>query len=143
MLTYALERGISCVQAIAEALSFKDGVLDYALVVTTICFVDDPKAILTETHRVLKPGAALVVGFIDRSSALGRHYLAHQDESVFYREATFYTASEVGKLLRDTGFFDHAWGQVLSKPLNDIQELEPIRAGLGQGGFVLVRASRS
>lgn len=40
-------RDISGVQGIAEALPFRDAVFDYALVVTTICFVDDPKAMLT------------------------------------------------------------------------------------------------
>jgi ubiquinone/menaquinone biosynthesis C-methylase UbiE len=143
MLTYALERGISCVQGIAEALPFKDAIFDYALVVTTICFVDDPKATLTEARRVLKPGAPFVIGFIDRTSTLGQHYFVHQAENVFYREATFYTASEVGKLLTDAGFFNQTWGQVLLKPLNEIQEIEPIRTGRGQGAFVVVRASRS
>ena len=143
MLAYAVKRGISGVQGIAEALPFKDEVFDYALVVTTICFVDDPKAMLTETHRVLKPGVPLVIGFIDRTSSLGQHYLDHQAENVFYRAATFYSTSEVEALLDDTRFSDQAWGQTLSKPLNEIQEVEPIRAGRGQGAFVVVRASRS
>jgi len=143
MLAYAVETGISGVQGIAEALPFKDAVFDYALVVTTICFVDDPRAMLTETHRVLKPGAPVVIGFIDRTSSLGQYYLDHQAENVFYREATFYTASEVEALLDDTGFADQTWAQTLSKPLNEIQEIEPIRAGRGQGAFVAVRASRS
>ena len=106
MLAYAVERGISGVQGIAEALPFKDAVFDYALVVTTICFVDDPKAMLTETHRVLKSGAPLVIGFIDRTSRLGQQYRAHQDESVFYSEARFYSALEVEGLLVDSGFVD-------------------------------------
>ena len=50
---------------------------------------------------------------------------------------------EVEKLLNDTGFADPAWGQTLSKPLNEIQEIEPFRAGLGQGSFVVVRATKS
>ena len=143
MLAYAVKRGISGVQGVAEALPFKDGVFDYALVVTTICFVDDPRAMLTETHRVLKPGAALVTGFIDRTSTLGRHYLDHQADSVFYREASFFTASEVGVLLSHAGFAGQTWAETLSKPLNEIQEIEPIRADRGQGAFVVVRACRS
>ena len=143
MLAYALERGIFSVQGIAETLSFKSGVFDYGLVVTTICFVDDPKEMLIEAHRVLKPGAPLVIGFIDRTSTLGQHYLAHQAKNVFYRDATFYSASEVEKLLNDTGFVNHVWGQTLSKPLNEIQEIEPFHAGRGQGSFVVVRATKS
>ncbi len=143
MLAYAIKRGVLSVQGIAETLPFKSEVFDYGLVVTTICFVDDPKEMLTEAYRVLKPAAPLLIGFIDRTSTLGQHYLVHKAKNVFYHDATFYSASEVEKLLRDTGFADPAWGQTLSKPLNEIQEIEPFRAGRGQGSFVVVRATKS
>ena len=142
MLAYAIERGISSVQGIAEVLPFKNKAFDYALVVTTICFVNDPDAMLTEARRVLKPGAPLVIGFVDRASALGRHYLIHQMENVFYRDARFYSVSEVETLLRNAGFHKQTWGQTLSKPLNESQEMEPLRKGHGNGGFVVVSATQ-
>jgi hypothetical protein len=74
--------------------------------VTTICFVDDPEAILFETRQVLKRGAPLVIGFVDRASQLGQQFLIHQAENIFYRKARFYSASEVGKLLRKLGFVE-------------------------------------
>ena len=143
MLAYAAKRGVSGLQGIAEALPFKNTIFDFALVVTTICFVDDPGGMLVEVRRVLKPGAPLVIGFVDRASELGRHYLNHQTENVFYRKARFYSASEVGKLLGKTGFVEQTWGQTLSKPLNKIVEMEPFREGLGNGGFVVVLATES
>jgi len=143
VLDYAAKRGISVVQGIAEALPFPDGSFDYALSVTTICFVDDATTMLSEAYRVLKPGGELVIGFIDRSSDLGQHYLAHQAENVFYREATFYSAGEVEQLLCDTGFTGPVWAQTLSKTLDEIREIEPLRAGYGQGAFVVVKAHRS
>jgi len=143
VLDYATNRGISTVQAVAEALPFADSSVDYALSVTTICFVDDATAMLTEAHRILKPGGELVIGFIDRTSDLGQHYLAHQAENVFYREATFYAADEVEQLLRDTGFTKPVWVQTLSKTLDETREIEPLRAGYGQGAFVVVKACRS
>ena len=143
MLAYAVKRGVSSIQGVAEALPFKDAVFDYGLVVTTICFVDDPQKMLNEAHRVLKSRAPLVIGFVDRTSRLGQQYLAHQAESAFYREARFYSALEVERLLGDSGFVDLAWGQTLSKPLNEIQEIEPLSEGRGHGGFVVVKAVRS
>lgn len=143
MLAYAVKRGVSSIQGVAEALPFKDAVFDYGLVVTTICFVDDPQKMLNEAHRVLKSRAPLVIGFVDRTSRLGQQYLAHQAESAFYREARFYSALEVERLLEDAGFVDLAWGQTLSKPLNEIQEIEPLSEGRGHGGFVVVKAVRS
>jgi ubiquinone/menaquinone biosynthesis C-methylase UbiE len=141
MLAYAIERGILSVQGIAEALPLKSNVFDYALVVTTICFVNDPTAMLTEARRVLKPGSPLLIGFLDRASPLGEHYLLHQAENVFYRDARFFSASEMQKLLRETGFHEQIWGQTLSRPLNEIQEIEPFREGYGKGGFVVVLAA--
>jgi SAM-dependent methyltransferase len=143
MLVYAIERGVSGIQGVAEALPFKDGVFDYALVVTTICFVDDPRAMLNEAHRVLKPGAPLVIGFVNRTSMLGQYYLGHQAENVFYREAKFYSALEVETLLNKAGFFDQTWGQTLSIPLTQIQEIEPLREGCEDGGFVVIFAAKS
>jgi SAM-dependent methyltransferase len=142
VLDYAANRGILTVQAIAEALPFSDSSFDYALSVTTICFVDDATAMLAEAHRTLKPGGELVIAFIDRTSDLGQDYLAHQAGNVFYREATFYSAGEVGQLLRDTGFTEPAWVQTLSKTLEETGEIEPLRAGYGQGAFVVVKANR-
>ena len=117
-LDYAEARGVSAVQAVAEALPFAPGCFDYALIVTTICFVDDVDSMMSEAYRVLKPGGALVIGFIDRNSELGRDYLAHQDESVFYREATFYAAEEVERLISRAGFSGPVWVQTLTRPLS-------------------------
>lgn len=135
-------RRIIAVQGKAEALPFASTCFDYALVVTTLCFVDDPTAMLKEAYRVLKPKGHLVVGFIDRTSTLGQHYRAHQTESVFYREATFFSASEVNELLDDAGFGPRVWVQTLSAPLTEVTTIEPLRAGCGAGAFVVVRAKR-
>lgn len=142
VLAYARKRGITTVQATAEALPFADTSFDYALSVTTICFVDNASTMLAEAYRVLKPGADLVIGFIDRTSALGQHYLEHQAENIFYRDATFFSADEVDQLLRDTGFVPPLWVQTLSKKLDEIEEIESISAGRGEGAFVVVRATK-
>lgn len=143
VLAYATKREVSVVQGIAEALPFSDSSFDYALSITTICFVDDANIMLSEACRVLKPGGNIVIGFIDRTSNLGQHYLAHQAENVFYREATFFSADEVEQLLRETGFVEPLWVQTLSKRLNETNEIEPLRAGYGQGAFVVVKAKRA
>jgi SAM-dependent methyltransferase len=142
MLAYAQIRGVCVASAVAEALPFAPAVFDYALIVTTICFVDDAAAMLAEARRVLKPGGELVIGFIDRTSDLGRHYLAHQAENVFYRGAKFYSAEEVQRLLRATGFTAPVWTQTLFKPLEQTREIEAVHSGRGQGAFVVVKADR-
>ncbi len=76
-----------------------------------------------------------MIGFIDRESALGQHYLAHQTESVFYRDATFFSAKEVEQLLNSAGFTEPLWVQTLSKPLKEPREIEPLCSGYGQWGL--------
>lgn len=142
MLVRAAERGIAVVEGVAERLPFADSCFDHALVVTTLCFVDSPAAMLNEAHRVLKPGGRLVMGFIDRESALGQGYLAHQAESVFYREASFYSAWEVERLVLEGGFTIHAWAQTRARPPTETREIEPLRPGRGQCAFVIVAAMR-
>jgi hypothetical protein len=108
--------------------------------VTTICFVDRPSAMVSEARRVLRPDRELVIGFIDRESPLGQRYLQHRTESVFYREAEFFSAAEVGELLHAGGFVAHRWAQTLFRPLDEITEIEPVRPGTGTGSFVVVTA---
>jgi SAM-dependent methyltransferase len=142
MLAHAARRGISAVRGVAETLPFRDGIFDYVLAVTTICFVDDARAMMAEVRRVLKEQGKLVVGFIDRESAIGGACLAHQEESTFYREATFFSSPEVERLLEEAGFARRVWAQTLFRPLDGIREIEPIRPGRGEGSFVTVQAAR-
>lgn len=142
MLACARKRGVEAVCGIAEALPFRDEVFDHALIVTTICFVDDARAMLAEARRVSRPAGAVVLGFIDRTSPLGRHYEAHRDQSVFYRDAVFFSADEVDRLLSEAGFGERAWRQTLTQPLARMIEVEPARPGFGDAAFVAVRARK-
>ena len=143
MLHYAAHRGIRVARAVAEALPFRPGLFDHALVVTTICFVDDAAGMLAEIHRVLRADGMLCVGFVDRDTALGRFYLSQRADNVFYRDAVFYASADVDGLVREAGFRDLRWVQTLLGPPDTMTEIEPVRDGHGTGGFVVVRATRT
>lgn len=143
MLARAAARGVAVVRGTAEALPFPDRCFDYALVVTTICFVDSPRKMVAQARRVLRPGGTLVIGFVDAHSRLGQRYLERQSESAFYRDAVFYSAGEVDTLLWEGGFTPRRWGQTLTDQLSDIAEAEPVRPGTGSGAFIAVAAERT
>jgi SAM-dependent methyltransferase len=140
MLARACARGVDVVAATAERLPFARESFDHVLVVTTLCFVDDPSATLAEVRRVLRPGGSLVIGFIDGDTALGREYARRRAESAFYRDATFRTAGEVDRLVCDAGFAVVAWAQTLTRAPDEIAEIEPASPGRGRGGFAVLHA---
>ena len=140
MLAYAKKREVTPILGTAEALPFMDDSFDYALSVTTICFVDDARAMLREAKRVLKPQGTLTIGFIDRDTRLGQRYLKHQADSLFYREAKFFSSEDIELLLQETGFSNLTWVQTLFCLPEENNVIEPITPGYGQGAFVVVKA---
>jgi ubiquinone/menaquinone biosynthesis C-methylase UbiE len=140
MLQRARDRDLVVLGGVAEALPFLDQAFDYCLIVTTICFVDNAKKMMSEARRILKPFGSVILGFIDRESPLGQDYLNRQSENVFYREATFYSAHDVESLLVETGFGELRWVQTLFKESARAKAIETVRTGYGDGSFVAVRA---
>jgi SAM-dependent methyltransferase len=62
MRDFAQKRGIRVLNGMAEKLPFKDSKFDFALMVTTVCFVDDIIMALMEAHRVLYDRGVLIIG---------------------------------------------------------------------------------
>ena len=139
MAELAKKKGIEVVPGVAERLPFKDGEFDFCLMVTTVCFLDDMDLAFREAHRVLKPVGAFVIGFVDRDSPLGQEYLKRKDRSAFYKEATFYSVSEIVEHLERAGFGGFEFRQTLFHPLAELEEVEPVKEGHGEGSFVVVR----
>ena len=140
MLAYAKKREVTPILGTAETLPFMNDSFDYALSVTTICFVDDARAMLREAKRILKPQGTLTIGFIDRDTKLGQHYLKHQADSLFYQEAKFFSSEDIKTLLQETGFSKLSWVQTLFCLPEENNVIEPITSGYGQGAFVVVKA---
>ena len=138
MKKVAQKRGIEVIDGVAEALPFEDCQFDFALMVTTICFVDDIEASFKEVFRVIKPSGFFINGFVDKNSSLGRFYHKHRAKNVFYKTATFYSVSEIIPYLKKAGFRNLTFTQTIFHTLEQIKEVEAIKEGYGEGSFVVV-----
>jgi SAM-dependent methyltransferase len=142
MAARAMEKGLEVIPGTAEELPLPNGSFDFALMVTTICFVDDPAAAFREVRRILRPGGFLIVAFVDRETSLGRHYLEHRDESRFYGPATFFSAGEVRAMMEEAGFGEIEAVQTLFG--SDPEQLEGgVKPGTGEGAFVVIRGKKA
>jgi SAM-dependent methyltransferase len=138
----AKERGIYPVDGVAEKLPYPDKSYDYSLMVTTICFLDDIIQSFKEVKRILRNEGKFIIGFVDKNSPLGKVYIENRDQSLFYKDAVFYSTKEVYRYLWKTGFkIDMTWQTVFGS-LNEIVEAQEPRKGYGTGSFVVIKARK-
>jgi ubiquinone/menaquinone biosynthesis C-methylase UbiE len=140
MLRVAKERGLIAVHGKAESLPFREGAFDFSLLVTVLCFVEDPFKVLKEARRVVHRGGHLLVGILDRDSPWGRKYEASAKRSRFYRKARFLSTTEVENLLEKVGCTVEGSFQTIFSDPGDLTAPEPVLKGHGKGLFVIVSA---
>ena len=86
-------RELDLVEGVGEMLPLRSRAFPCALLVVTLCFVQDPAAVLRETMRVAE---RVVTCIVPRDSPWGRRYrdVAARGHP-FYAKARFYTVREV------------------------------------------------
>ena len=140
MREIAKKRGINVIDGIAENLPFDDNKYDFALMVTTVCFLDDINSAFKEIYRILKSNGKIIIGFIDKESFLGKLYLKNKKNNPFYKIAKFYSTSEVVCFLKNCEFKNFSYTQTIFKDLNKIKEKEIVKDGFGEGAFIVISA---
>lgn len=124
-------------------MPFDENCFDFALTVTTICFIRNPIAVLNEVMRILKPEGNFIIGFIDRETRLGKIYESVKSSNKFYRDARFYSAGEVIRLLQLSEFIpDRPCQTIFSNP-DTMTAPDPISDGYSDGAFVVVNSDKS
>jgi ubiquinone/menaquinone biosynthesis C-methylase UbiE len=142
MLEKAEQLGLKVVEAVAEKLPYANSSVGGAVMITSICFVDDIYQSFREVHRILKNDGFFILGYVDKDSPVGKEYLKHKDESLFYIEATFFGTEELYEILHQTGFKVTETYQTVFGKVEDITEIQPVMDGFGQGSFVVIKAQK-
>jgi len=88
---------------------------------------------------VLKPGGCIIVGLVDKESELGKEYSDKSNTSVFYKDATFFSAQEISGYLTDTGFENPVFKQTLIPG----EAREMIQDGFGKGAFIAAKGVKN
>lgn len=104
MRSLATSRGVNVIAGTAESLPVEGGLYDFALLVTTVCFLEAPELAFNEVYRVLKSEGYIIVGLIDKESNLGKKYEEKKGESKFYKNANFHSVVEIKEKLEKSGF---------------------------------------
>jgi ubiquinone/menaquinone biosynthesis C-methylase UbiE len=139
MAQIARDRGINVYKGLAEDLPFQDEEFDFVLLAVTICFVNDPEKSLSEAKRVLKNGSRLIVAIVDKESELGRLYLERQSNSVFYKNARFFSSDEVVELFNKIGIqFVGSFQVLFDRDIKNLNYIQKPEHGFGIGAFVVL-----
>lgn len=144
MAEIARSRGIDVKIGRAEDPPLESSAYDLALMVTTVCFVDDLDGAFAEAHRILRPGGKVVVAFIPEESEVGKAYREAQEEDKFFRVATFHTTEEILRSLKGAGFSGIGAVQTMTRGLEEADRAveQPVE-GRGEGSFVVLGGRKS
>ncbi|MBI5539085.1 MAG: class I SAM-dependent methyltransferase [Bacteroidia bacterium] len=140
MLELARKRNLTVKSGVAENLPYPDAGFDFAVFITSLCFIQDPDKALKETFRILKDEGEIIIAFIDRESRLGQILLKDKENSVFYKQATFYSVPEINAMLQNNGFEIVKTVQTLNSL--DFAAIETPSVGYGTGSFIVVKGKK-
>lgn len=137
MASIAQSRGINTEIGRAEALPYQQETFDFVLLVTSICFIQDPQQALKEMKRVLKPNGIVLLAFINKESELGKSYEAQKQDNPYYRDAHFYSTDDLITMFSSMGFtLTDSIQTLFSNNESIIQQPEP---GNDRGSFVVLK----
>jgi ubiquinone/menaquinone biosynthesis C-methylase UbiE len=139
MAQMAIARGITVIKAKAEELPFHSLSFDYAVMITTDCFLDNISKAFAEAHRIIKKNGFFIVAMIDKDSELGKQYEMKKATSIWYKDAHFHSVKEITDQLQQAGFTNFEYRQTL---FNNKEELTEPLPGFGEGGFVVIRSQK-
>jgi len=141
MRELAKAKGLSLMDGVAENLPIEDAQFDFAIFITSTCFLDNPLKAYKEAARVTKKDGKILIAFLEKNSELGKVYEEHKADSPFYCDATFYSFADIESFLKQAGY-KHFKSVQTVLPENELQQTNDILPGHDQGAFVVICAEK-
>jgi len=141
MLNYARQRNLEVKKGVAENLPYSDNNFDFALFMTSICFVENTAKAIEETHRILQNNGEIIIAIIDQKSSLGQILERNKNESEFYKHATFFSVQEIIEMIELGGFVITEIYQTLTS--ENIKIIEQPTKGYEKGSFVVIKGIKA
>jgi ubiquinone/menaquinone biosynthesis C-methylase UbiE len=141
-LKYAADRGVHTRVGRAENLPYKNRSIGAAVMVVTICFLEDPGRAFKECGRILKKDGCAIVGLVPKDSKWGEVYERKGAEGHnFYSVARFYTAQQVIESAELAGLqLERSVSSLFEAPERKVKRYLKHQEGLVKGaGFVAMR----
>ncbi len=98
------KRGLEVYRGVGEYLPFQSAVFCSVIMVTVLCFLDDPIQTCSEIYRVLSPGGSLYLAFLEKDGLIERKYSRNIEKGRFLSVARFYTRDDVAGIAIGAGF---------------------------------------
>jgi len=143
MLNIAVDRGINVVAGRGEKLPLKTGIFKTALIIVTICFLDDPIEALREAYRILEAGGILVTCIVPAEAPLGQYYKKLGSTGhPFYSKARFITTDSLVNMLEEAGFKVESIKATITYMPWESERLEDPKDYTGSEGFICIKARK-
>lgn len=144
LLEIAKSRGINVKKARGEKLPFGNESFDGVFILFTLCYVENPAMVISESKRVLKKGGGLIIGIINSKSLWGELYMKKKEEGhPIYRHARFYSIDEAIKMVEKEDMEIERYSSTLCQPPSEKPYKEPIHHQIIEGaGFVCIFAKK-
>lgn len=141
MLKIARRRKIEVVQAVGEAIPFRNEVFDFVITITTLPFLRNVESVLEEIKRVLKNRGRIVIVDVPKDSKWGESYEEKKAKGHrFYKYANFYKFEEILELLKRKNFKVEKIKATLRQPPGEVKFIEDPEDEFKGHGFVGIKA---
>lgn len=141
MAKLAESRVVAIYEGYAENLPLENSSFDFALMVTTVCFLSDIPKAFAEVYRILKQKGILVIGLIEQNSQLGKQIESKKGQVKFYQDAHLHTTEEVTNALSKAGFASFSYWQTLFDLSRE--QVEAPQKGHDKGSFIVIKTQKA